>query len=241
MTELDKNFLFKPAKVGLASEDIALQIESAIMSETLKPGDGLPSERELQTQFATGRGVIREAIQALKQKGLIEIRKGKTGGAYVKHIDVKNISESLALFLKQSHVSTDKVAEFRESVDHQIALLAMTRATDQQKQKLIELIEQLELAGKDENINLNLLGEIDRALNIQIARMADNPIFDWVINALQQGFSSHDFRLYQNDEFRRLTIQNWRTTVNHLLNSEPLKIQSSISFHYQLLSQCIEK
>lgn len=231
--------IFKPAQVGRASEDIALQIESAIMSETLKPGDGLPSERELQNQFGTGRGVIREAIRALKQKGLIEIRKGQKGGAFVKQIEVKNISESLALFLKQSHVSPDKVAEFRESVDHQIALLAMTRGTAAQKEKLSELVSKLETEASSSDRDLNVLGEIDRALNIHIAQMANNPIFEWVMNALQQGFSSHDYALYEHDDFCHQTVENWKVTVNHLLNAEPFKVQASINYHYQLLAQCI--
>lgn len=241
MNESDLKTIFKPAQVGRASEDIALQIESAIMSETLKPGDGLPSERELQNQFGTGRGVIREAIRALKQKGLIEIRKGQKGGAFVKQIDVKNISESLALFLKQSHVNPDKVAEFRESVDHQIALLAMSRSTDEQKQKLLELVNKLEKEASLENRNLDVLGEIDRALNIHIALMANNPIFEWVMNALQQGFSSQDYALYENNEFCHQTVENWKVTVSHLLNAEPFKVQASISYHYQLLAQCIDK
>ncbi len=241
MSELQPSSMFKPAQVGRASEDIALQIESAILSEVLKPGDGLPSERELQNQFGTGRGVIREAIQALKQKGLIEIRKGKSGGAFVKQVEVAHISESLALFLKQSHVSSDKVAEFRESIDHQLAILAMTRATESQKSALKELVTQLvQKAGQDDP-DLNVLGEIDRKLNIQIAEMADNPIFAWVMNALQQGFSSYDYALYQDEEFRAKTVENWQVTVNNLLEAQPLKVQASISYHYQLLSQCIGK
>ncbi|MCE0495649.1 FadR/GntR family transcriptional regulator [Vibrio salinus] len=241
MSDIQPKTIFKPAQVGRASEDIALQIESAIMSERLRPGDGLPSERELQNQFGTGRGVIREAIRALKQKGLIEIRKGQKGGAFVKQIEVKNISESLALFLKQSHVSPEKVAEFRESVDHQIAFFAMTRATDTQKERLSGLIEELEKEALSENRDLHHLGEIDRALNIHIAKMTNNPIFEWVMNALQQGFSSHDYALYENDDFCHDTVNNWKITVNHLLNQEPLKVQASISYHYQLLTQCINK
>ena len=70
---MDSSFLFHPAQAGRAGEDIALQIEAAILNEKFQPGESLPSERELQTQFQTGRWVIREAIRALKQKGLIEI------------------------------------------------------------------------------------------------------------------------------------------------------------------------
>ena len=96
--------MFLPAEIGRAGEDIAVQIEAAILGEKILPGERLPSERELQNLFQCGRGVIREAVRALKQKGLVEIRKGAKGGAYVKNIEVENVGESLALFLKQQHV-----------------------------------------------------------------------------------------------------------------------------------------
>ena len=63
-------FSFTPAQMGRAGEDVALQIEAAILDGTFLPGERLPSERELQSQFHTGRGVVREALGALKQKGL---------------------------------------------------------------------------------------------------------------------------------------------------------------------------
>lgn len=232
--------LFHPVQMGRASEDVALQIESAILSEALKPGDKLPSERELQQQFGTGRGVVREAIQSLKQKGLIEIRKGQKGGAVVRQVDVHNISESLALFLKQSHVKADKVAEFRETVDHSLVLLAISRGTIEQKQQLNDKVAELAALAKDDEPDLARLGELDRALNLLIATMSGNPIFEWVMYAIQQGFSSHDYALYQATDYRRLTVENWQQTVNHIIAAEPFKAQATISHHYRLLQQCID-
>lgn len=88
---------FLPAEIGRAGEDIALQIEAAILEVRISPDERLPSERVLQTQFQSGRGVMCEAIRVLKQKGLVEIRKGAKGGAYVKQIEVGTVSESLAV------------------------------------------------------------------------------------------------------------------------------------------------
>ncbi|MCA1742593.1 MAG: GntR family transcriptional regulator, partial [Desulfovibrionales bacterium] len=63
------NNLFEPVKAGRAGEDIALQIQAAIIAGNITPGEKLPSERELQSLFKTGRGVVREALQVLKHKG----------------------------------------------------------------------------------------------------------------------------------------------------------------------------
>ncbi|KUI97350.1 FadR/GntR family transcriptional regulator [Vibrio sp. MEBiC08052] len=233
--------LFTPAQVGRASEDIALQIESAILNETLLPGDSLPSERELQIQFGTGRGVIREAIRALKQKGLIEIRKGPKGGAFIKQVDVSNISESLALFLKQKHIDAYEIAEFRESVDQSIALFAVSRATEKQKSQMLECVEHLENIAAQPCLDFGELAEADRRLNILMAEMANNAIFEWVMHAMQQGFGSYDNNLYNDPDFLRKTVENWRHTAEQIINREPLKLQASISRHYLLLQECLDR
>lgn len=235
-----ENALFR-APVGRASEDIALQIESAIFDGKFLPGDSLPSERELQSQFGTGRGVVREAISALKQKGLIEIRKGPRGGAYVRQVDVANISESLALFLKSKSITPIEIAEFRESVDQTIAQLAMVRATEDQKIRFVQSIEQLENLTDSLVLDVHEIGEIDKKLNIMFAEMAGNTIFHWVMQALQQGFSSYDDKLYGDTEYCRKTVQLWRVTAECIIHKEPFKLQASVSQHYFMLRECMTR
>lgn len=232
-------FSFTPACVGRAGEDIALQLESAILNEQIQVGQRLPSERELQTQFQTGRGVVREAIRALKQKGLIEIRKGAKGGAYVKQIDVSNAGESLALFLKQQHIGPDHIAEFRESIDQTITTLAIARGTASEKQQLVDKADTLRTCLESPEPDLMTLGEIDRELNIFVARMTKNPIFEWIMRALQHGFSSHDYALYDDKNYRELTVANWRETAHQIAANEPLKALGSIGMHYTMLQRCV--
>ena len=230
--------LFTPVRVGRAGEDVALQIEAAILDEKILPGESLPSERDLQAQFQTGRGVIREAMRALKQKGLIEIRKGARGGAYVKQIDVANVSESLALFLKQQHVGLAHIAEFRESIDRTITTLAMARADAAEKQQLVAKAEKLLECLDQSEPNMETLGEMDRELNIRLAKMTQNPIFEWIMQALQLGFSSQDYALYEDPDYREKTAVNWVETARHIAANEPLRALSSIGAHYAMLQRC---
>ena len=233
--------LFTPVQVGRAGEDVALQIEAAIMGDKIQPGEGLPSERELQVQFQTGRGVIREAMRALKQKGLIEIRKGAKGGAYVKQIDVANVSESLALFLKQQHVGLADIAEFRESIDRNITLLAIARADAEEKQQLVAEVEKMRACLEQPEPDMRGLGEIDRELNIRLAKMTGNPIFEWIMQALQLGFSSQDYALYDAPDYRQKTVDNWAETARHIAANEPLRALSSVGAHYAMLQRCVEQ
>ena len=135
---------FAPVNLGRAGEEVALQIEAAIIEGQLKPGDRLPSERELQGQFNTSRGVIREALQALKQKSLIEIKKGAKGGAFIREVEVATVGESLALFIKRQPMSPYHLIEFRESLDRTITPLAIARGSREEKEELLEKARKLE-------------------------------------------------------------------------------------------------
>lgn len=233
--------IFIPVQIGRAGEDIALQIEAAILGEKILPGERLPSERELQVQFQCGRGVIREAIRALKQKGLVETRKGAKGGAYIKNIEVANVGESLALFLKQQHIGPNEIVEFRESIDRVIAILAIARASTREKEELVadteKLLELLEGGEPDKNS----LARQDQVLNIRLAKMSKNRVFEWVMEAIQHGFSSHDYALYDDPEYRKKTARNWHVTACRIAENDPLKALNSISAHYTLLQSCIEQ
>ncbi|WP_035276107.1 FadR/GntR family transcriptional regulator [Desulfogranum japonicum] len=231
--------MFTPVQIGRAGEDIALQLEAAILEEKIVPGERLPSERELQAQFQCGRGVIREAIRALRQKGLVEIRKGAKGGAYIKQVEVATVSESLALFLKQQHIGTDHIAEFRESIDRVITVLAIARAGMAEKKDLVKEAEKLlKMAGQSQP-DKETLSRLDRKLNIQLAKMSKNPVFEWVMDAIQHGFSSNDYALYEDSEYRLKTAENWCETARHIVENDPTRALNSISAHYTLLQRCV--
>jgi len=67
---------FKTVKSDKISERISHQIKSAILNGSLKPGDKLPSERELVDQFQASRNSVREAVKALETSGLLNTKPG---------------------------------------------------------------------------------------------------------------------------------------------------------------------
>jgi GntR family transcriptional regulator, transcriptional repressor for pyruvate dehydrogenase complex len=232
--------LFFPVSIGRASEEIVLQVEAAIMAGRLAPGERLPSERDMQVLFGTGRGVIREAIKTLKQKGLLEVRQGVKGGAYIRELEVANVSESLALFLRQHPVEPEKLIEFRESVDRTITELAIARGSRAGKEELLREVLRLEAMLLQDEPDLAEAGELDRELNIMLARLAGNPVFEWIMRALQMGFSSQDYALYEDRVYREKAAANWRDTASAIADGEPLRALSFIGYHYVLLRRRLE-
>lgn len=67
-----------------AVDEISAQVRSMVADGRLKPGDRLPSERELAPRLQVSRNTLREALRTLEHAGLIEMRKGASGGAFVR-------------------------------------------------------------------------------------------------------------------------------------------------------------
>jgi DNA-binding FadR family transcriptional regulator len=88
---------------------------------------------------------------------------------------------------------------------------------------------------------METLAEMDRRLNIQLARMSRNPIYEWIMRAIQLGFSSHDHALYEDPYYRRETVLNWRETACQIAAGEPMRALSSIGRHYILLFECLSE
>ena len=109
--------MFRKTVQNRIYQDLVEQIQDAILDGKLKPGDKLPSQRELVELFQTSRASLREALRVLQHKGLIEVKLGVSGGAVVKDINTEQITEDLSLLMQHQKVSFDQLAEFREGVE----------------------------------------------------------------------------------------------------------------------------
>src|SRR5512136_427194 len=79
-------------------EKIVEQIKGRIVSGELKIGDHLPSERELAEQFQVSRTAVREAVKALSEKGLVQVRPGR--GTFITNGTSQAVRQSLGIMMK---------------------------------------------------------------------------------------------------------------------------------------------
>ncbi len=220
---------------------MASQIEAAILERRQAPGERIPSERNLQALFKTGRGMVREALRELKQKGLIEARRGGKSGTYVKRVGAHDASQPLALMIKQGAIDIADLIEFRESIDRTITILAISRGEDREAAELLTGVAKLEQVGSSRSPCLAKIKELDRALNLKLVKMTKNPLFDWIMQTVQISLGSYDYVLYEDAYYREKTIRNWRETAAAIADREPLKALSFIGYHYVLLNRCIRE
>ena len=102
--------MFKTARVNRISQNIVEQIRDTIISGRLKPGDRLPSEKDLSVEFGVSKASLREAFRALEALGMLEV---KQGWAEV-HLSRKSIWKQLAttcsiIFFFRTHPSANSL------------------------------------------------------------------------------------------------------------------------------------
>ena len=180
----EDGLLFQPLPVKRAFMEIANQIKSSIYAKTLKPGDKLPSERELAAQFSVGRISVREALRMLEQAGLILIKQGSGGGAYVKAADTSAISESVYDLVSRSDICLEDLTEVRMAVERQILQSAFDKITADDMEMLEKSIEELEtVIKKKTRKNIPVYFELTN-FHLIIARATRNPVFEIILKVL---------------------------------------------------------
>ncbi len=183
--------LFKVLPSKRAFDEIADQIKDLIYSGTLRPGDKLPPERELATQFGTGRMAVREALRLLEQSGLILVKQGSEGGAFVKEADASLATEMISGLIRRSNLTMKDVMEVRVEFEQAVLKAAIGRITDDQLEMLKKRINEAESmirrgrkAGK--LLDSSLLGETYADFHLIMARATGNPVYEIIMDCLMR-------------------------------------------------------
>jgi GntR family transcriptional regulator, transcriptional repressor for pyruvate dehydrogenase complex len=107
-------------------EDVARQIERLILKK-LRPGDKLPSERELAELLRVSRSSIRDAIRSLELMGMVEPRQG--AGTIVCEVTTNSLANPLANALKRKAELMGELLDFRKILEPPLAARAATHAS----------------------------------------------------------------------------------------------------------------
>ena len=138
--------MFSPVTPGRISHEIVRQIKWAIRDRRLNPGDRLPPERELSERFKASRVSVRDALRVLEASGLIEIRVGARGGAFVRAPAPGIVGEGIANMLTLSVVTAEEVTEARAIFELGMIPLVCERASDEDVASLVDICERSEAA-----------------------------------------------------------------------------------------------
>jgi GntR family transcriptional repressor for pyruvate dehydrogenase complex len=194
--------IFAPVAVARASAAISEQIRNAIVTGRLKAGDRLSPERELAEQFGVSRVTVRDALRSLEAMGLIAVKVGARGGAFVTAPTGSKVAQTMSDMMMMSATTPEDIVEARLIVELGTITLVCARATDED---LAELREQCERGGA-----ALAAGTYTRELSWDFHSLLSHAAHNGAVTGLAQSFRStlsmHPLRVREGARAHELTV-----------------------------------
>ncbi len=150
------------------------QIRQYLADHTLKAGDRLPSERVLAEQFCVSRNTVRQASRSLVEAGLLDIRKGAAGGAFIHEGGGGAVLSGLSDLYSLGTIRPDNLTEVRVMLAVEVARRACERCTIDEIEELELNVAQANKAAKSEDFESRM--QINLAFHKKLALMTRNPL-----------------------------------------------------------------
>ncbi len=177
-----RRLAFKPVNSTRPAEAIQAQIRKLIASRKLKQGDRLPTERELSEQLEVSRNTVRQAIRSLADGGLLEVKKGATGGAFIRGGGGDAVRAGMIDLYSLGTIQPAHLTEVRLLIGVEVVRLACERGSEEELLELEGNVALADAAAKagDAPLRTRINLEFYRIL----ARMTHNPMLEIVTDAV---------------------------------------------------------
>ncbi|WP_432467266.1 FadR/GntR family transcriptional regulator [Agarivorans sp. Z349TD_8] len=208
---------FKNKTKRKLSDLIVDEVKRLIVSEELKPGDRLPSEKDLIEQYQISKGTVREALKALEVEGLIKTKPGPGGGASLTEVGTEPASKALRNYLYFRHISPEQLYQMRKLVEVEIAVSVVGHLTEDELSLLRKYTNQCsKKPSTEEEQRLQKIAELE--FHNVLADASPNPVL---------GF----FGRFLNELLRDLVVLKKAYLIDYYAFTK-----SNVDYHYALIS-----
>jgi DNA-binding FadR family transcriptional regulator/uncharacterized protein YgbK (DUF1537 family) len=178
-SQREPTFQLEPIEQKPFVTEVTQRLLDYLLSGALKPGDRLPSERQLSEALGLGRSTVREALKALTVLGLLDVRPG--GGTYLKKADSPLLPRIVEWSLLLGEKRTMDLVEARQRLEVVIAELAAQRRDQQSVVELRQILEQMRASTAD----YQKFTEADVALHLKLAQITGNMILQDILGSIR--------------------------------------------------------
>jgi GntR family transcriptional repressor for pyruvate dehydrogenase complex len=214
-----------PIRKTRLNEEIIARIKNLIYSKELKVGEKLPSERDLSAKLKVSRVIVREALRSLEQSGLIEIRPGLTGGAFVVYNLQKPLFDCVYDLFSGGSLTLSHFTEARRAIE----CFAIRRAVENATEESIERLNQ---------INDDMVAGLDRerfvaqnmVFHTTIAQLSENPLISLMVQALFDLLKRLRPDFVQKEKFIRDTFKRHKAIIEALRQKDVSLCEELIAF-----------
>jgi GntR family transcriptional repressor for pyruvate dehydrogenase complex len=226
--------MYLPIQSERLYEQIVTQIERRIMTGELKVGDQLPAERELAEQFSVSRTAVREAVKALHQKGLIEIRAGR--GTFVINATQGAVRHSLGLLMHfGAGDGQADLTEVREILEPEIAARAATRITDEYIATMCDAVAIMEEATA--NGNSEVFVEADLDFHLALAEATQNAVIPVLMDSIIELLREERKRTGLATDGLKRGQSHHKKILEAIINRDPEAARNAMESHMRQVKE----
>ncbi|MEV0057989.1 GntR family transcriptional regulator [Saccharopolyspora shandongensis] len=142
----ERTALIAPLGSAGRADEIAIRITEAIQLGLLRDGERLPPESEFAAQFGVSPVTLREAIAELRDRGLVETRRGRWGGTFVKRSLEPDEGPDMARLAALTSAELRDIADEQTAIAGLAARLAAERSSPSNVERILSLADQLAAA-----------------------------------------------------------------------------------------------
>jgi GntR family transcriptional repressor for pyruvate dehydrogenase complex len=213
-------------------EQIVQQIEKRFLNGDLKVGDRLPPERELAEQFGVSRTAVREAVKALRQRGLVEIQPGR--GTFITNGASEAVRHSLGLLMKIAGIdASPDLIEVREIIEPEIAALSAMRATEDHIAAMQEAIAKMDTALQDPDKYI----EADLDFHLVLAEATQNTLIPTLIDSIVDLLREQRARIFRVAGGPQRGQVYHKRILDAIIRHDAAAARESMRAHLQQVSQ----
>ncbi|MEY4983067.1 MAG: hypothetical protein RIR62_1333 [Pseudomonadota bacterium] len=208
-----------PIQKRKLADDVRERLLAMIESGELRPGDVLPSEREMMDGLGVGRPAIREAMQALERAGLIQIRHGERARVAEPSIDrmIAQMADPMKHLLVHSAASLENLKDARLTFELEMARRAAERHGAGDLDLLSRVVDEQEASfGNSAAFRL-----LDGRFHREIAALSGNPIWPALSDALFRWLNDFHVDLVSVPGKERVTVAEHRGIIAAIGTGDP--------------------
>lgn len=230
---------YQSVKQPKISDVIMGQLETMILEGTLKPGQRLPPERELAIQFGVSRPSLREAMQKLAVKGLLNSRQG--GGSYVSENIGGTFSDPLLELFRTHPEAQYDLLEFRHAMEGVTAYYAALRSTAADKELIRQRYSELEAHHAAKAFDKEVDADVE--FHLAIAEATHNMVLLHMMRALFSLLREHIWEnlqnIYPKADYRDRIHQQHKMLMEAVVSGQPESARKAAHHHLSYVEDAL--
>ncbi len=224
--------VYKVVRTSRLYEQIVQQIEESVLNGSLKPGDQLPAERELAQRLGVSRTAVREAVKALREKGLVEAYSGR--GTFITDGTTHAARQSFDLMVKiGQQESSTHLAELRLILEPGIAALAAERIEEEYLTAMREAVAVMDRAQKDPAAYI----EADLDFHLALAEAVANPLILSLIDSIVGLLREQRIKIFNVEGGPQRGQVHHKRILEAMERRDPEKARNAMRAHLEQVRQ----